>query len=61
MGNAEYMYAFQQVIMPIAWEFDPDLVIGRKQLNLFDQALANIAKCLLVSTPPRGTRSAVAS
>ncbi|KAI9792280.1 MAG: Histone deacetylase hda1 [Peltula sp. TS41687] len=27
MGNAEYMYAFHQVIMPIAWEFNPDLVI----------------------------------
>lgn len=23
------MYAFQQVVMPIATEFDPDLVIGK--------------------------------
>ncbi|KAH9883138.1 hypothetical protein J1614_000508 [Plenodomus biglobosus] len=27
MGDAEYLYAFQEVIMPIATEFDPDLVI----------------------------------
>ncbi|KAF2129034.1 hypothetical protein P153DRAFT_357507 [Dothidotthia symphoricarpi CBS 119687] len=27
MGDAEYIYAFQQVVMPIASEFDPDLVI----------------------------------
>ncbi|KAK6430327.1 Histone deacetylase hda1, partial [Oleoguttula sp. CCFEE 5521] len=27
MGDADYLYAFQQVIMPIAQEFDPDLVI----------------------------------
>ncbi|KAF2710887.1 putative histone deacetylase [Pleomassaria siparia CBS 279.74] len=27
MGDAEYIYAFQEVIMPIAAEFDPDLVI----------------------------------
>lgn len=29
MGDGDYMYAFQQVIMPIATEFDPDLVIGK--------------------------------
>ena len=29
MGDGDYMYAFQQVVMPIATEFDPDLVIGR--------------------------------
>lgn len=27
MGDAEYIYAFQEVIMPVATEFDPDLVI----------------------------------
>lgn len=30
MGDGDYMYAFQQVVMPIASEFDPDLVIGEK-------------------------------
>lgn len=28
MGDADYMYAFQHVVMPIATEFNPDLVIG---------------------------------
>lgn len=27
MGDADYMYAFRQLVMPIANEFDPDLVI----------------------------------
>ncbi|KAJ5992086.1 histone deacetylase [Penicillium sp. IBT 35674x] len=27
MGDGDYMHAFQQVVMPIAREFDPDLVI----------------------------------
>lgn len=34
MGDGDYMYAFQQVVMPIATEFDPDLVIG-KSFRLF--------------------------
>jgi histone deacetylase 6 len=29
MGDGDYMYAFQQVVMPIAREFDPDFVIGK--------------------------------
>lgn len=28
MGDADYIYAFQQVVMPIAYEFAPDFVIG---------------------------------
>jgi histone deacetylase 6 len=28
MGDGDYMYAFQHVVMPIATEFDPDFVIG---------------------------------
>ncbi|KAI4251036.1 MAG: hypothetical protein LQ352_005097 [Teloschistes flavicans] len=27
MGDADYLYAFQQVVMPVAYSFDPDLVI----------------------------------
>ena len=27
MGDAEYIAAFQQVIMPIAYEYDPQLVL----------------------------------
>jgi hypothetical protein len=28
MADADYLYAFQQIVMPIAYEFAPDLVIG---------------------------------
>ncbi|KAL9606962.1 MAG: hypothetical protein Q9167_008075, partial [Letrouitia subvulpina] len=28
MGDADYLYAFQQVVMPVAYEFNPDLVIS---------------------------------
>ena len=28
MGDGDYMYAFHEVVMPIAQEFDPDLVIS---------------------------------
>lgn len=28
MGDGDYIYAFQKVIMPIAYEFNPDLVIS---------------------------------
>ncbi|KAL8834659.1 MAG: hypothetical protein Q9170_003661 [Blastenia crenularia] len=27
MGDADYIYAFQQVVMPVAYDFNPDLVI----------------------------------
>lgn len=29
VGDAEYVYAFQQVVMPVAAEFDPTIVIGK--------------------------------
>jgi hypothetical protein len=28
MGDADYMYAFQRMVMPVAQQFDPDLVIS---------------------------------
>lgn len=28
MGDADYLYAFQNIVMPIAYEYAPDLVIG---------------------------------
>ena len=27
-GDADYIYAFQKIVMPIAYEFAPDLVIS---------------------------------
>jgi hypothetical protein len=29
MGDAEYLWAFQKIVMPIAMEFSPDLVISK--------------------------------
>ena len=29
MGDGDYMFAFQQIVMPIAREFDPDFVVGK--------------------------------
>lgn len=29
MGDAEYLWAFQKIVMPIAVEFSPDLVISK--------------------------------
>lgn len=34
MGDADYIYAFQQVIMPIAYEFAPDMVLGKSAESL---------------------------
>ena len=28
VGDADYIYAFQKIVMPIAYEFNPQLVIG---------------------------------
>lgn len=28
MGDGDYLYAFQEIVMPIAYEFDPDMVIS---------------------------------
>lgn len=34
-GDADYLYAFQHIVMPIAYEFNPDLVISgyREEFN----------------------------
>ena len=29
MGDADYLYAFQHIVMPVAFDFNPDLVISR--------------------------------
>lgn len=34
MGDGDYMFAFQQIVMPIAQEFDPDLVISMDLFTL---------------------------
>ncbi|WBW72877.1 histone deacetylase (class II) Clr3 [Schizosaccharomyces osmophilus] len=48
MGDGDYVFAFQRVVMPIAYEFNPDLVIISSG---FDAAAGDhIGQCLV--TPP---------
>jgi len=49
MGDAEYIYAFQKVIMPIALEFAPELVISKIFACFPFNAYFNIFQFLLVS------------
>lgn len=28
MGDADYMFAFQHIVLPVALSFDPDLIIS---------------------------------
>jgi histone deacetylase 6 len=39
MGDAEYLYAFQRVIMPIAMEFAPELVISEYADTVVDNCI----------------------
>ena len=32
-GDADYIYAFQKIVMPIAYEFAPDLVISESSVR----------------------------
>lgn len=34
MGDADYLYAFQQVVMPVAYDFNPDLVISEFSVDI---------------------------
>ena len=42
MGDADYLYAFQSIIMPIAYEFAPDLVISERHERIHKIADANL-------------------
>lgn len=33
--DADYLYAFQKVVMPIAYEYAPDFVIGKLVFDTF--------------------------
>lgn len=39
MGDAEYIHAFQKVVMPIAMEFAPDLVISAFIFDTFPPSI----------------------
>jgi Deacetylases, including yeast histone deacetylase and acetoin utilization protein len=34
MGDGDYMWAFQKIVMPVATEFNPDLVISKSGSSL---------------------------
>lgn len=36
MTDADYLYAFREVIMPIAMEFSPDVVVGNVDYNFMN-------------------------
>jgi hypothetical protein len=42
VGDADYIYAFQKVVMPIAYEFNPQLVIGRSRDVVLMQFLRDL-------------------
>jgi acetoin utilization deacetylase AcuC-like enzyme len=60
MGDADYLLAFQQVVMPVAYEFDPDLVISKASQDKIG-VFANANQSLQDSTLLMVTNSAVAS
>ena len=33
MGDADYLFAFQHVIMPVAFDFNPDLVMSKSMIS----------------------------
>lgn len=53
MGDAEYIYAFQKVIMPIALEFAPELVLSEFTGSFFTDPLI---RCSSFSRLRRGSR-----
>ena len=62
MGDADYMYAFQQFVMPIAQEFDPDLVMSKQPSRRSAAGMTNHeTQLLLVLMLRKVTSSADAS
>lgn len=67
MGDADYILAFQKIVMPIALEFSPDLVISsslsrciHSQLliplqSLQDLTLPKATTSVNATSPPRAT------
>ena len=41
MGDADYLFAFQNVVMPVAFDFNPDLVISESNQHSFCSHLAD--------------------
>jgi len=60
MGDADYLLAFQHVVMPVAYDFDPDLVISKASKDLL-YYVAKALQLLPASTLLTVISSAVAS
>jgi hypothetical protein len=50
MGDADYVYAFQKIVMPIAMEFAPELVMSTTIRLLFARGKTNLLQFRPVST-----------
>lgn len=55
MGDGDYVHAFQEVVMPIATEFDPDLVISKMSANKLLSEILIHTQFPLDLTPRRAT------
>jgi hypothetical protein len=49
MGDADYIHAFQKIVMPIAMEFAPEMVISRSLQTWRYQGLTTSLQSLQVS------------
>ena len=49
MGDADYMLAFQHIVMPVAYEFDPDFVISESHKQSY-RKISNKVQSPLDST-----------
>jgi hypothetical protein len=47
MGDADYIHAFQTIVMPIATEFSPDLVISEFDIAILSLRLTIRSFCRL--------------
>ena len=61
MGDQDYLLAFQSVIMPIATEFAPEMVISRFIYIMATYLYQLSAKLLPALTQPTVTRLGVAT
>ena len=39
MGDADYLHAFQSIVMPIALEFNPELVISESHISACERTV----------------------
>ena len=57
MGDADYLYVFNNVVMPIALEYAPELVFSGIILKYRSEHSSTSSQFQRVSTPQKGTTS----